>query len=307
MPQVSIITRTKDRPITLHRALGSVSSQIFRDFEWIIVNDGGNPKPVDMVADLARKQGMEVRILHHPESMGMEAASNAGLRCATGELVAIHDDDDSWSTKFLDRTVSYLQQHRKEGNVRGVVSRSILVEEIINQSQEAITKVGERPYDDSLHAVTLFHIARLNNIFPPISFLYEKKVLNEIGYYREDLHVLGDWEFNLRFLEHYDIGVVPEYLANYHIRKSDMMSEYSNSIIGDFHKHKYFRAKICNELLRKDIASNRIGTGFIVNLCTELQDMQQYTSNHSVWLLLYRKVKSYFISILTLIKRSGDK
>lgn len=292
MPQVSIITRTKDRPITLHRALNSVSSQIFRDFEWIIVNDGGNPRPVDMVANLAQKQGIEVRILHHLKSMGMEAASNAGLRSAIGEFAVIHDDDDSWSPKFLDRTVSYLQQHREETSLRGVVSRSILIEEIIDQSQQTIVKISERPYNDSLYAITLFNIARLNSIFPPISFVYKREALEKIGYYREDLPVLGDWEFDLRFLEHYDIGVIPEQLANYHIRTLNNIDIYSNSIISDIDKHKYFHSKICNELLRNDMRLNKLGIGFIINICSELQDIYTHVSNNPEC-SLHKKLKSY--------------
>ncbi|WP_363323715.1 glycosyltransferase, partial [Accumulibacter sp.] len=45
-PLVAVITRTKDRPLLLQRALESVSGQSLTDIQWVIVNDGGEPAPV---------------------------------------------------------------------------------------------------------------------------------------------------------------------------------------------------------------------------------------------------------------------
>lgn len=291
MGQVSIITRTKDRPITLKRAFMSVHNQVFRDFEWIIVNDGGSPESVNDIAKLAENGGIEVRIIHHAESLGMEAASNSGLRNAHGEFVVIHDDDDTWEPDFLNKTVSSLIEQRKDNRIRGVLTRSTVIEETIDHDRNTIIKVNEHPHEDKLDLITLFQIARPHNNFPPISFLYERAVLDEIGFYREDLPVLGDWEFNLRFLRRYDIAVIPEYLANYHIRHSDKGSHYSNSIVGASDKHKKYYCMLCNELLRQDLEQNQLGLGFMVNLCSELQETWNRNYNKPLWRLLYRKVR----------------
>ena len=44
MTKVAVITRTKDRPIFLKRALLSVSSQTFSDYIHVVVNDGGTKR-----------------------------------------------------------------------------------------------------------------------------------------------------------------------------------------------------------------------------------------------------------------------
>ena len=49
--RVAIITRTKDRPILLRRAIRSALNQTFRDWLLVIVNDGGEPETIKLVVD----------------------------------------------------------------------------------------------------------------------------------------------------------------------------------------------------------------------------------------------------------------
>jgi len=46
-PKVAVITRTKDRVLLLERALQSVHNQSMSDFVHVIINDGGDPGPVE--------------------------------------------------------------------------------------------------------------------------------------------------------------------------------------------------------------------------------------------------------------------
>ena len=103
-PEVAVVTRTKDRPLLLPRARRSVSNQTLRDFVWVIVNDGGEPKHVDHEAELARADGVSTEVVHISSSRGMEAASNAGVEKTSSKYVTIHDDDETWEAEFLQRT-----------------------------------------------------------------------------------------------------------------------------------------------------------------------------------------------------------
>src|SRR5262245_30610588 len=119
---VTIITRTKDRPLLLERAIGSVLAQGFTDFEHVIVNDGGRPEAVDaLVAKRSTAYAGRVRVIHRTESGGMESATNAGLSASTSRFVALLDDDDTWEPRFLDATIGFLLGP-KPASVRGVVT-----------------------------------------------------------------------------------------------------------------------------------------------------------------------------------------
>nr|NLD40617.1 glycosyltransferase [Actinomycetales bacterium] len=109
VPSVAIVMRTKDRPILLSRAIDDVLSQSFRDWELIIVNDGGDPARVEELVSVREASAAgRIRVIHHHESLGMEAASNAAIRASASEFLAVHDDDDTWDPDFLHLTVDYL-------------------------------------------------------------------------------------------------------------------------------------------------------------------------------------------------------
>jgi glycosyltransferase involved in cell wall biosynthesis len=271
MAKVSIITRTKNRVLLLNRALQSVTSQTFGDWEHVIVNDGGAPAPVEKLC----AGRANTRIVHHPQSLGMEAASNAGLRQASGQYVVIHDDDDSWQSEFLSAAVGWLDENSADARAAGVICHSLRVRERVDG--ESVVQLDVSPNNDWLHNVTLFRVAA-NNPFPPISFVYRREVLDQIGYYREDLPVVGDWEFNLRFLLHYDIGVIARPLANYHQRVSNTDGVYTNSVFGS--QIRVWETRLRNELLRRDLGDGKIGLGVLVNLAKSFEDMSNQVHQH---------------------------
>ena len=261
--KVAIITRTKNRTILLRRAIESVLAQSFADWHMVIVNDGGEPTEVDnLVAAYLLRAAGRITVIHHPVSKGMEAASNVGLKASQSEYVIIHDDDDSWDPAFLERSVETLEGCALP-SVAGVVTHSIRVLETLADGQVMITH--QEPFNDWLEAVTLNRMAA-TNLFPPISFMYKRSVLSEIGGYREDLPVRGDWEFNLRFLQAFDIVVLPELLALYHHRLEASSGDYGNTVIGAQGKHVLYDALLKNEFLRRDLKDEALGIGFFSNL-----------------------------------------
>ncbi|MBT6461191.1 MAG: glycosyltransferase family 2 protein, partial [Opitutae bacterium] len=123
--QVSIITRTKDRPVLLKRAIESVLNQTYTDWLHVIVNDGGEKEAVESILEPFRDRYRDrLQILHHDESLGMQEASNAGIKNSNGEFIVIHDDDDSWSPGFLNACLSFLEAEGSESTYQGVITRT---------------------------------------------------------------------------------------------------------------------------------------------------------------------------------------
>lgn len=268
--KVAIITRTKNRTILLRRAIESILGQTFQDWIMVIVNDGGEKEDVDkLVAEYQDKFRDRCLIINNTTSLGMEAASNKGLQASESEYIVIHDDDDAWAPAFLEKCVQFLDGNHHP-NTAGVITYSIRVLERLEDNR-LITEQTE-PFNSWLKAISFFRMCS-GNIFPPISFVYKRTVLDEIGYYREDMPVLGDWEFNLRFIRKYDIHLIPEELSYYHHRLSLKNGNYSNSVVVDDRKHKFYDAFLRNELLRKDLDTNTIGMGYLLNISKGFEDI----------------------------------
>lgn len=264
--RVAIVTRTKNRPLLLDRALDSVLGQQFSDWTHVVVNDGGEPELVRRAVEAHRQRyDGRVTLIDNRESVGMEAASNIGVRASSSEFVVIHDDDDSWQPAFLARCVAFMDSRDKPSlgcEYGGVITHSLRIDEQMQAG--GVRVVSSTPFNTWMDAVSLSRLAA-GNTFPPISFLFRRDVLERIGGFREDLPVLGDWDFHLRVCAEYEIGLIPELLANYHHRVSREAAQYANTVIADQPKHHAYDALYRNQLLRRDLREGRAGLGYLVN------------------------------------------
>ncbi|GFO66734.1 hypothetical protein GMLC_03130 [Geomonas limicola] len=243
-----------------------------RDFVWMVVNDGGDPGPVEEIVATVSGE-LEVNLRHHPVSLGMEAASNAGIAACQSKYLVIHDDDDSWQPTFLERTAGFLDSPAGE-RFGGVVTQSVLVKEKIHNG--VCEFVSKHDFNRWMQVVYLVDMAKSNS-FPPISFLFRRSVYDEVGGFNENLPVLGDWDFNLRFLLEHDIHVIEELLANYHHRV-EQTSTYGNSVLQGDRSHKSYDAMVRNRLLREDLRQNKTGLGVLVNLVKEYEGFDSIAS-----------------------------
>ncbi len=272
-PTVGVITRTKNRPILLNRALRSVLDQNYPDWRMVVVNDGGDPGPVDHLVALYSEQAKgRIQVIHNPQSLGMEAASNVGIRALAGQVgcLVIHDDDDSWAPEFLTIATAELDHARAQHpSVRGVITMANAIYERIDGPEAVVERVEEyKPWLN--HGLISLSTLIVDNQFAPIQFLYDAEVLGEIGSYREDLPVLGDWEFNIRFLRCYDIMIIPQVLAFYHHRVQDRDSIYGNSIHAGRERHNLYRQILKNEWLRTDLKTGIASLGALSNAYTHI-------------------------------------
>lgn len=88
---VSLVVRTKDRPMLLTKALTSLANQTFSDFEVVLVNDGG--EDVSKIVERFTSH-FPIQYIHNTTSVGRTAAVNQGLYKANGSWLSILDDDD---------------------------------------------------------------------------------------------------------------------------------------------------------------------------------------------------------------------
>lgn len=242
-PLIAIITRTKDRPRFLARAIDSVLAQGARDWVHVIVNDGGDRAAVERaVAQAASRYEGRAQVVHLDESIGRGAAANAGVAASKSTLLVFHDDDDTWAPGFLERAVA---AWRATG-AKGVVTRSERVIERLDG--ERFVEVRREPFFPELEAVSLPLLAR-DNCFVNLAFLLERRAFEAVGPFDAELPVYEDWDFNLRFLLRHDVHVVPEVLARYHHREGGQGAA-GNSFAQERARVAAARARLVNRWLR---------------------------------------------------------
>ena len=99
-PLISVILPVYNRAGWVARAIDSVLSQTYQNFELLVIDDGST----DDISRVLESYGSRLRVLKQAHA-GAETARNLGLENARGEFVAFIDSDDLW---YADRLSSQL-------------------------------------------------------------------------------------------------------------------------------------------------------------------------------------------------------
>jgi len=249
---ISVITRTKDRTFFLPRVFESLKQQSYRPIEWIIVNDAG--ESIDEFISECKENihdGFNIKYVYKKESTTMEAATNVGLSEASGDYINILDDDDTIAKDFYRDAIESLKCEEVD-SVKGIVAYSqYIYEEVLADHRIKFLRETPTPFRPTV--LTLASILQENQ-FPIHSFIYKREALLSVGNYDEAYPVLGDWEFNIRFLENFDIVIIPKVYVNYHKRES---LNYANTVVVMKDQHLKYESIIRNRILRsRDETSN---------------------------------------------------
>jgi len=103
--KVTIFTPTYNRAYLLDRLYRSIQRQTFRDFEWLIVDDGSKDNTEALVAGfIAEGNSFPIRYCKK-ENGGKSRAVNYALDLAEGELFFIMDSDDYLTDDALEKIV----------------------------------------------------------------------------------------------------------------------------------------------------------------------------------------------------------
>lgn len=121
-PLVSVVLTTYDRREFLPRAIETVTAQTYDGIELVIVDDYSPESPQDIVENASTEGLCDVVFVRHEENRGASAARNTGIERASGELIALLDDDDRWEPDKIERQVA---EFRRSGNEVGVICTGI--------------------------------------------------------------------------------------------------------------------------------------------------------------------------------------
>ncbi|WP_447917950.1 glycosyltransferase family 2 protein [Achromobacter aegrifaciens] len=89
----TVLTPTYNRAGTLHRVYESLSRQTFRDFEWVVVDDGSTDNTHESILDWQARADFPIRYFWQ-NNRHKKTAFNRGVREAHGELIVGLDSDD---------------------------------------------------------------------------------------------------------------------------------------------------------------------------------------------------------------------
>lgn len=211
MQRVSVIIPVRNRAKLVERAVRSVLTQTYQDFEIIIVDDGSTDATPKLVRILA-EQDRRIRYLQHEINRGAQAARNTGIRAAKGDWITFLDSDDQW---FSDSLETRLQLAMEKG--LHVVHSECYVrrKETTELRRFGVPRMQGQVYKELLR--------RPGPMFQGL--LVSKEALTRIGYLDETIVSYQEWDTTIRLAKCYQFAYVPEPTFIYDCRHADTISK----------------------------------------------------------------------------------
>ena len=179
--RVSVVLPTYNRGWTLKQAVDSVLDQDYGNIELIVVDDGST----DDTPQLLSAFGDRLRIIRQA-NQGVSAARNAGIRAATGELIALLDSDDTWLPGKVTAQVAFFSANPSA---------------LICQTEEIWIRNGMRVNPGKRHrkeAGMIFEKSLALCLVSPSAVMMRKSLLDEVGLFDESLPACEDYDLWLR-------------------------------------------------------------------------------------------------------------
>lgn len=200
VPTVSVIIPTYNRAHLLGRAVKSVQSQSYKDFELIVVDDGSVDNTREVMGGFNEKGIVYIK---HSWNKGISAARNTGIRHAKGKYVAFQDSDDEWLPEKLERQIRIFEG---SGQDTGVVYTGMW--RIKNKRKKLIPSHAIKKREGNIHAKLL------EKCFVGIpTTLIRKECFRTVGMFDEDLCRFTDWDMWIRISQHYEFAYIDEPLV----------------------------------------------------------------------------------------------
>ena len=219
MPYISVIMPAYRVEHYIERAVDSLLSQTFRDFELIIVDDG-SPDGTGRIADALAARDGRIRVIHQPNA-GAPAARNRAMETAQGRYFFFMDADD-WAEKdMLSALYALAEKHNLQAVVAGFYIDTYYDDaHFIRQTLSQPDEIFSSQADFRAAAWRLFD---KNLLYTPWNKLYRADYLRENNIRFPDTF-WDDFPFNLAVFRDIErVGVTER--AYYHFIRARAESE----------------------------------------------------------------------------------
>lgn len=140
-PKISVLMSAYNSEKYISESIESILNQTFKDFEFIIINDGSSDNTAKIIQKYAEKDE-RIRFINSKQNQGIIAALNPGFSMCRGEYIARMDSDDISLPKRFEKQIEYMDKHSE----CGVLGTSIIIFDKEN-SKEYIQKERIKFFD----------------------------------------------------------------------------------------------------------------------------------------------------------------
>lgn len=213
---------------TICASIKCVLEQTYSFWELIVINDGSSDDTLDKIN---RYDDPRIRVITQ-DNQGVSVARNIGLKLACGEYIAFLDSDDLWLVDKLEKQISFFEKSCSSLGLIYTKCRGFINDSNISFSMDVDASIG---YADPYHRLLIM------DYIPTLTVMMRASIINDIGYFSENLRGTEDWDYWLRIAEKFKLQQLDLELALYRIN--------SNSLSGNKDRHALEELKVLDKHL----------------------------------------------------------
>lgn len=253
--KISVVMPTYNTDVSiLKTAVDSILNQTFRDFEFIIIDDGSTNNSVEYLNSIADQR---VKLIRNDTNIGITKSLNIGLRAAKGKYIARMDSDDIAFPERFEKQYAFMESHpdvfvcgTKVKHFRDELSPAARQ---ANEEKNAMafikdkiswlidnTRIKKTQANYELEDMESYRVRMLfANPGPmhPTAFLNHEKLIKHHMEYDERLAYAQDYDLWMRISSIGRICVLPDVLLHYRIHsgqvskaRRDLQNKYAQMI-----------------------------------------------------------------------------
>jgi len=201
-PTITVLMPVFNAGDFLKPAIESILEQSFRDFEFLIINDGSTDKSRSVIESYASKD-KRIVFLNRTANKGLVATLNQGLNKANGEYIARQDADDISRLDRLAKQAAFLRSNRETVIVGSSIS-------VMDDEGQILHEHAVLLNDPELRQELL-----VRSPFAHGSVIFRRPAAIKCGLYDETLWPAEDYALWLKLSSLGELANLDEYLYIY--------------------------------------------------------------------------------------------
>jgi len=203
----------------LRQAIDSMLSQTFKDFEFVIIDDGSTDNSVDIINSYGDPR---IRLISSSENLGLTRSLNLGLDAALGVYIARMDSDDVSLPERLQKQVAYMDEHPE------IIASGTWAHDIDDEGRilgNRSLPIGKRMLYGYWWPCPIIHP----------SAIIRKSLLKDRRY-DSGIRYAQDYELWLRLRKEHVLGNLAEFLMLYRVHKGSISIKQTEAQLRSVHQ-----------------------------------------------------------------------
>jgi glycosyltransferase involved in cell wall biosynthesis len=201
-PIISVIMPVYNAELYVGKSIDSILNQTYKDFEFIIINDGSTDKSLEIIKSFSDPR---IKIISHTNK-GIIYSLNEGMAVSKGKYIARMDADDISLIDRFEKQISFLETNP-------TIAMCGTWAEVINDSG-LVTGSYEHP---PINSVSIRSYILWHNPFIHPTVMMRRDIFKNTDWYDSRFKHAEDYELWTRIVFNHDVANIPEKLLQYRI------------------------------------------------------------------------------------------